>query len=145
VAFGDFIVVIFALSFIGWPGLARLVRSLVLTLRERDYVEAARAMGAKPWHIMFRHVLPNALPAIIVSLSLTMGGAILAETSLSFIGIGIQPPNASWGNTLSDNYTFWRTQTWMVIAPGVVIATVIGAFSFLGDGLNEALNPKSSN
>jgi ABC-type dipeptide/oligopeptide/nickel transport system permease subunit len=145
VAFADFIVVIFALSFIGWPGLARLVRSLVLSLREREYVEAARAMGARDWQIMLRHVFPNALPSIIVSVSLAMGGAILAETTLSFIGIGIQPPNASWGNTLSDNYTFWRTQTWMVLAPGAVIATVIAAFSFLGDGLNEALNPKSSN
>jgi ABC-type dipeptide/oligopeptide/nickel transport system permease subunit len=145
VNFGDFIVVIAALSFIGWPGLARLVRSLVLSLREREFVEAARAMGAKDWQIMLRHVLPNALPAIIVSVSLTMGGAILAESSLSFIGIGIQPPNASWGNTLSDNYTFWRTQTWMVIAPGAVIASVIAAFSFVGDGLNEALNPKSGN
>jgi peptide/nickel transport system permease protein len=145
VAFADFIVVIFALSFIGWPGLARLVRGMVLSLREREYVEAARAMGAKDWQIMLKHVFPNALPAIIVSISFAMGGAILAETTLSFIGIGIQPPNASWGNTLNDNYTFWRTQTWMVLAPGAVIATVIAAFSFLGDGLNEALNPKSSN
>ena len=143
VNFGDFIVVIAALSFIGWPGLARLVRGMVLSLREREFVEAARAMGARDWEIMLRHVLPNALPAIIISASLTMGGAILAESSLSFIGIGIQPPNASWGNTLSDNYTFWRTQTWMVLAPGAVIASVIAAFSFIGDGLNEALNPKS--
>jgi len=145
VNFGDFIVVIAALSFIGWPGLARLVRGMVLSLREREFVEAARAMGARDWEIMLRHVLPNALPAIIISASLTMGGAILAESSLSFIGIGIQPPNASWGNTLSDNYTFWRTQTWMVLAPGAVIASVIAAFSFIGDGLNEALNPKSGN
>ena len=145
VNFGDFIVVIAALSFIGWPGLARLVRGMVLSLREREFVEAARAMGARDWEIMLRHVLPNALPAIIVSASLTMGGAILAESSLSFIGIGIQPPNASWGNMLSDNYTFWRTQTWMVLAPGAVIASVIAAFSFIGDGLNEALNPKSGN
>ena len=145
VNFGDFIVVIAALSFIGWPGLARLVRGMVLSLREREFVEAARAMGARDWQIMLRHVLPNALPAIIVSASLTMGSAILAESSLSFLGIGIQPPNASWGNTLSDNYTFWRTQTWMVLAPGAVIATVSAAFSFLGDGLNEALNPKSGN
>ncbi len=143
VAFGDFIVVIAALSFIGWPGLARLVRSLVLSVREREFVEAAHALGARDRHIIFAHVLPNALPAIIVSVSLTMGSAILAETSLSFIGIGIQPPNASWGNTISENYTFWRTQTWMVLAPGAVIAAVIGAFSFLGDGLNEALNPKT--
>jgi ABC-type dipeptide/oligopeptide/nickel transport system permease subunit len=145
VNFGDFIVVIAALSFIGWPGLARLVRGMVLSLREREFVEAARAMGARDWEIMLRHVLPNALPAIIISASLTMGGAILAESSLSFIGIGIQPPNASWGNILSDNYAFWRTQTWMVIAPGAVIASVIAAFSFIGDGLNEALNPKSGN
>ena len=134
-----------ALGLVYWPGLARLVRGQAMALRNREFVEAARAMGARDWQIMLRHVLPNALPAIIVSASLTMGGAILAESSLSFLGIGIQPPNASWGNTLSDNYTFWRTQTWMVLAPGAVIATVIAAFSFLGDGLNEALNPKSGN
>ena len=143
VNFSDFIVVIAALSFIGWPGLARLVRGLVLSVRERDYVVAARALGTKDWQIMFRHVLPNVLPAIIVAVSVTMGGAILTESTLSYIGIGIQPPNASWGSTLSDNVTFWRTQTWMVIAPGAVIAIVTAAFSFLGDGLNEALNPRA--
>ncbi|MEP7198737.1 MAG: ABC transporter permease, partial [Chloroflexota bacterium] len=100
VAFGDFAVVIGALAFIGWPGLARLVRGLFLSLREREFIESARATGVKDRGIIFRHLLPNALPAIIVSVSLGMGGAILAETSLSFLGIGIQPPNASWGNLI---------------------------------------------
>ena len=145
VSFGDFVVVVAALAFVGWPGLARLVRGMFLSLREREFVEAARAMGAKDLHIVFRHVLPNALPAIIVAVSLGMGGAILAETTLSFIGIGIQPPNASWGTTILDNYTFWRTRPWMILVPGGVVATVVWAFNFLGEGLNEALNPKSSN
>ena len=145
VAFGDFIVIIGALSFVGWPGLARLVRGLFLSLREREFIESARATGVKDWGIIFRHVLPNALPAIIVATSLGMGGAIQAETALSFLGIGIQPPNASWGITISENYTFWRTRPWMILAPGAVLATVVLAFNFLGEGLNEALNPKTGN
>jgi peptide/nickel transport system permease protein len=145
VAFGDFVVVVFALAFVGWPSMARLVRGLFLTLRERDFVQAAQAIGARDRHIIFRHVLPNALPPIIISASLMMGGAILFETSLSFLGIGIQPPNASWGSTILDNYTFWRTRPWMILVPGTVVGVVVWAFNFLGEGLNEALNPKSGN
>ncbi len=143
VAFADFIVVIAALSFVGWPGLARLVRGQFLQLREREFIESARATGARDLRIIFRHLLPNALPPIIVAISLGMGGAILAETSLSFLGIGIQPPNASWGSTIDDNYLFWRTRPEMIIVPGAVVAIVVLAFNFLGDGLNEALNPKT--
>lgn len=143
IAFGDFIVVIGALSFVGWPGLARLVRGQILSLREREFVEAAHAVGVKDWRIILRHVLPNALPPIIVAVSLSMGGAILAETSLSFLGIGIQPPNASWGTTILENYLFWRTRPYMILVPGAVLAIVVLAFNFLGEGLNEALNPKT--
>ncbi|MBI1800857.1 MAG: ABC transporter permease [Chloroflexi bacterium] len=143
VSFADFVVVIAALSFVGWPGLARLVRGLFLSLREREFVEAARAMGAPHARIIFNHLLPNALPTLIVAMSLGMGGAILAETSLSFLGIGIQPPNASWGNTILENYTFWRTRPYMILIPGSVLAVVVLAFNFLGEGLNEALNPKT--
>lgn len=142
VAFGDFIVVIGALAFVGWPGFARLVRSLFLQLREREFVDAARSVGVSDWRIIVRHVLPNALPAIIVSISLGMGGAIMAETGLSFIGIGIQPPNASWGSLINDNYTFWRTRPWLILVPGAVLTIVVLAYNFLGEGLNEALNPK---
>jgi ABC-type dipeptide/oligopeptide/nickel transport system permease subunit len=142
VAFGDFIVIIGALAFVGWPGFARLVRGLFLQLREREFVDAARAIGVTNRRIILRHILPNALPYIIVSISLGMGGAILAETSLSFIGIGMQPPNASWGLLIGDNYTFWRTRPWMIFIPGLALTIVVLAFNFLGEGLNEALNPK---
>ncbi len=142
VAFGDFIVVIGALAFVGWPGFARLVRSLFLQLREREFVDAARSIGVSDWRIIVRHVLPNALPAIIVSISLGMGGAIMAETGLSFIGIGIQPPNASWGSLINDNYMYWRTRPWLILVPGAVLTIVVLAYNFLGEGLNEALNPK---
>jgi len=138
----DYIVVILALSLVGWPGMARLVRGQFLSLKEREFVEAARAVGASSWRIITRHILPNALPPVIVAVSLGMGGIILSEASLSFIGIGIQPPNASWGSMIADNYMFWRTRPHMVIVPGLVLATLIFAFNFLGDGLNDALNPQ---
>ncbi len=143
VAFADFIVVIGALSFIGWPGFARLVRGQFLSLRKREFVESAHAMGAGAWRIILRHILPNALPPLIVSMALSMGGAIMAETGLSFIGVGIQAPNPSWGTALLENYTYWRTRPYMIIIPGGVIALVILSFNFLGQGLNEALNPKT--
>jgi len=142
VAFGDFIVVIGALAFVGWPHFARLVRSLYLRERGREYVDAAHAIGAPDWRVILRHILPNALPSLIVQIALGMGGAIMAETGLSFIGVGIQPPNASWGILLNDSYTFWRTRPWMVITPGLVLTTVILAYNFLGKGLNDALNPQ---
>jgi len=138
----DYLVVIFALSLVGWPGMARLVRGQFLSLREQEFVVAARAAGASPGRIIFRHILPNALPPVIVAVSVGMGGVILSEASLSFLGIGIQPPNPSWGAMIHDNYLFWRTRPHMIIVPGGVLAAVIFAFNFLGDGLNEALNPQ---
>jgi ABC-type dipeptide/oligopeptide/nickel transport system permease subunit len=138
----DYLVVILALSLVGWPGMARLVRGQFLSLKEQEFVEAARAIGASPWRVIFRHILPNALPPVIVAVSLGMGGVILSEASLSFLGIGIQPPNASWGTMIRHNYLFWRTRPHMIIVPGGVLAAVVFAFNFLGDGLNEALNPQ---
>lgn len=143
VAFGDFFVVIGALAFVGWPGFARLVRSLFLQMREREFVDAARSIGAPDWRIIARHILPNALPAIVVSISLGMGGAIMAETGLSFLGVGLQPPNASWGLLINDNYAFWRTRPWMILVPGMVLTIIVLAYNFLGEGLNEAFNPKT--
>lgn len=140
--FVDFFVVVLALGFVGWPGMARLVRGQFLHLKEREFVEAARATGATHWQIIRRHLLPNAIPPVIVAVSLGMGGVVVAEAGLSFIGIGIQPPNASWGTTLLDNYLFWRTRPFMIIVPSLVLATVAFSFNFLGDGLNEALNPQ---
>lgn len=137
----DYLVVLMALSLIGWPGMARLVRGQVLSLREKEFVEAARAMGASDWRIIWRHLLANAMGPIIVAISLGMGGTILSESTLSFLGIGIQPPFPSWGAMIYENYGFWRTTPHLVLAPGGVLALVVFAFNFLGDGLVDALNP----
>jgi len=141
----EFFVVILALSLVGWGGLARLVRGQFLSLKEEEFVLAARAIGVSTWGIIRRHILPNALAPIIVSISMGMGGAITAEATLSFLGIGIQPPTPSWGAMIFDNYTFWRRPfpvafrlLWL---PGLIIAAMRFAFNFLGDGLNEALSP----
>lgn len=139
----DYLVVVVAIAFVGWAGLARLVRGQFLSLSRREFVEAARAMGASSWRIVFRHLLPNAMPPVVVALSMGAGGIILAEASLSFLGIGINPPNPSWGAMIIDNYGFYRTRPYLVWAPGIVLAMVIFAFNFLGDGLNEVLNPRT--
>jgi ABC-type dipeptide/oligopeptide/nickel transport system permease subunit len=143
--YAEFFVVILALSLVGWGGMARLVRGQFLSLKEEEFVLAARAIGSSTWRIIWRHILPNALAPIIVSISMGMGGAITAEATLSFLGIGIQPPTPSWGAMIFDNYTFWRRSfpvafrlLWL---PGLIIAAVRFAFNFLGDGLNEALSP----
>lgn len=140
----EFFVVIIALSLVGWPGLARLVRGQVLSLREQQFVEAARAIGVSPWRIMWHHIFPNALPPVIVALSMSMGGAVVAEASLSFLGIGIAPPTPSWGAMIYNEFASWRSPSapWLLWAPGLAVAALTFAFNFIGDGLNEALNPQ---
>lgn len=139
----DYIVVFSALALVGWPGLARLVRGQFLTLKNREFVLAAKAIGVSQWQIALKHVLPNAMTPVIVAVSGGIGGAIAAETSLSFLGIGLQPPNPSWGQMISDYYGYWRNaDLWpLLFIPSFILVTVILAFTFLGDGLNEALNP----
>jgi ABC-type dipeptide/oligopeptide/nickel transport system permease subunit len=137
----DYLVVIVALGLVGWPGLARLVRGQILSLKEQEFIVGARAIGASTWRIMFRHLLPNALPPLIVAISMGIGGIILSESTLSLLGIGLQPPNPSWGAMIYSNYRYWRTRPHLVIVPGLVLAAVVFAFNFLGDGLNEVLNP----
>ncbi len=140
--YAEFFVVIMALSLVGWPGLARLIRGQILSLREQPFIEAAYAIGVPPWRILTRHLLPNALTPVVVSLSMGLGGAILAESTLSFFGIGIQPPTASWGAMIFANFSYWRSGSapWLVWAPGIVVGVLVFAFNFVGDGLNEALN-----
>jgi peptide/nickel transport system permease protein len=137
----DYLVVIVALGLVGWPGLARLVRGQILSLKEQEFIVGARAIGASTWRIMFRHLLPNALPPLIVAISMGIGGIIISESTLSLLGIGLQPPNPSWGGMIYSNYRYWRTRPHLVIVPGLVLAAAVFAFNFLGDGLNEALNP----
>jgi ABC-type dipeptide/oligopeptide/nickel transport system permease subunit len=143
--YAEFFVVIMALSLVGWPGLARLVRGQILTLREQPFVEAAWAAGVPPSRILLRHLLPNAMAPVIVAISMGMGGAILAEATLSFFGIGIQPPTASWGAMIFNNFEFWRSPSapWLVWAPGLIVGILVFAFNFVGDGLNEALNVRA--
>lgn len=138
----DFVLVFGALSMIGWPQYARLIRGQVLSIGETVYIEAARAVGASNRRIMTRHLVPNALGPVIVSMTQGMGAAILLESSLSFLGIGIQPPNASWGSMLSDSLDLWRSYPHLMLVPAITIGVLQIAFIFLGDGLNDALNPR---
>lgn len=125
-----------------WPSLAQVVRSQFLSLRQRDYTEASRAMGAKDSRLILRHILPNAIGPIIVSATLRIGGAILAESSLSFLGLGTPPPAVSWGQMLFSGRAFLKQAPWASIWPGFAIFLVVICFNFVGDGLRDALDPK---
>jgi peptide/nickel transport system permease protein len=135
---------ILALCVIGWVGYARLIRAQVLKVREYDFVQAARALGARDWRILFRHIMPNAIQPLIVQASLGMAGAVLAEASLSFLGLGAPPPAPSWGAMLDEarDLTTLRIAPHAMIVPGVAIALTVLAFNFLGDGLREYLDPR---
>ena len=134
--------VIIALSLIGWVGYARLVRGQVLRARELEFVQAARALGATIPRILARHVIPTALPAVTVQATLGMGGAILAEAALSFLGLGVQPPTPSWGTMLSYGRSHLLEAPHLTIFPGLAIAVLVLGFNFLGDGLRDALDPQ---
>ena len=133
--------VVLALTLIGWVGYARLVRGQVLRVRELEYVQAARALGAATPRILARHVIPATLPALIVQATLGMGGAILAEASLSFLGLGVQPPAPSWGTMLNYGRSHLLDAPHVTIFPGLAIAVLVLGFNFLGDGLRDALDP----
>jgi ABC-type dipeptide/oligopeptide/nickel transport system permease subunit len=122
--------------------MARLIRGQILSLREKEYVEAARSIGASGRAVVVQHLIPNALGPIIVAATIGFGAAMLSESSLSYLGIGIQPPGASWGAMINENMRAWRAKPHLVAAPGVTLAVCIFAFNFLGDGLNDALNPR---
>lgn len=125
-----------------WTGVARLVRAEILTLKERDYVAAARVMGAgDPW-IITRHLIPNAIGPVLVSATLGIGTAILVESALSFLGIGVQPPTPSWGNILMDGKSTLGVAWWLTIFPGVVILITVLAYNLLGEGLRDVLEPR---
>jgi peptide/nickel transport system permease protein len=136
--------VVLALALIGWVGYARLVRGQVLRVRELEYVQAARALGAATPRILARHVVPATLPALIVQATLGMGGAILAEASLSFLGLGVQPPTPSWGTMLNYGRAHLLDAPHLTIFPGLAIAVLVLGFNFLGDGLRDAMDPTMS-
>lgn len=133
-----------ALSIISWASTARVVRSQTLSLKESEFVEAARTMGVRKWVIMFRHILPNCMPSLIVLFTLNIPGSILAEASLSFLGVGAQPPDTSWGLMISQGQQYFFQSPWLILAPGATILIVVLAFNFLGDGLRDAIDPYSN-
>ena len=138
-----YLVIVVILAFIGWASLARIVRGMVLSLREFEYVNAARALGAGTLRILFRHILPNTMSFLIVAATVAVPGYILGEVTLSFLGIGIQEPQASWGNMLieAQNIRALTAFPWLLV-PGLFIFIVVLAYNFLGDGLADALNPR---
>lgn len=145
-AFGkimDGLLLIFvAIAIVGWVGVARLTRGQVLSLKEREFVEAARAVGATPVRLMWRHLLPNALAPLIVTAAFAVPGAILGEATLSFLGVGIVPPTASWGGMINEGFPLFGTNPWAVLMPALCISIVMLAFTFVGDGLRDALDPR---
>jgi peptide/nickel transport system permease protein len=137
--------VAYALSLGGMPFFARLMRSSVLSERERDYVYAARCIGARDGRIMFRHVLPNTLAPLLVQLSLAMGFAVLAEAGLSFLGLGTQPPDPSWGSMLNDSRAYLREAPWFGLWPGIALTVLLVGLNYLSDALRDALDPRRVN
>jgi peptide/nickel transport system permease protein len=134
--------VLFALTIIGWVGYARLVRGQVLRAREFEYVQAARAIGARPARVLLRHVVPTALPAVVAQATLGMAGAILAEAALSFLGLGVQPPTPSWGTMLNGGRAHLLDAPHLTLFPGAAIAVLVLGFNFVGDGLRDLADPK---
>jgi oligopeptide transport system permease protein len=141
-ALSGLLLLFIAFALVGWEGMARLVRGQVLSMREKEFVEAARCLGAGPRRIMFRHIVPNILAPVIVALAFAIPGAIMAEASLSFLGIGIRPPTPSWGNMIQGNLTQISGTPALVVAPAACIAIIMLSFTFLGDGLRDALDPR---
>jgi len=131
-----------AIATVTWPVYARLVRGQVLSLREREFIEAAFSIGASTPRILFRHLLPNALAPILVQASFDMGGAILSAAGLSFIGFGARPPTPEWGVMISEGSKFFSTQPWLSFFPGLAILLTVAAFNLIGDGLRDAFDPR---
>ena len=138
---GGIVNIFIALSLVNWASTARVVRAQTLSLKEAEYVEAARSMGVRKTTIIVRHILPNCLPSLIVLFTLNLPSAILSESSLSFLGVGAQPPSASWGLAVTEGKRYLFSEPWVPLAPSVAIMILVMAFNFLGDGLRDVLDP----
>jgi peptide/nickel transport system permease protein len=136
-------VVIFVIAMAGWPYMARIIRGQVLSIREKEFVEAARSLGASDARILFRHILPNLVAPIIVYTTLLIPTNILFEAALSFLGVGVQPPTASWGSMLADATDIFDTAWWFMTFPGLALLLTVLSFNLIGDGLQDALNPRT--
>lgn len=134
---------ILALSIGGWVGYARLVRAQVLSVREREFVEAARALGASDWRVLTRHILPNIIQPVIVQAAIGMAGAVLAEATMSFLGLGIPPPTASWGSMLNDGRSHLFDAPHLVLFPAAAVMLAVLSFNFIGDALRDYLDPRA--
>lgn len=137
-------VVFVTIGVVGWAGMARLVRGQVLVVRDLEYVQASRALGARAPRIMLRHILPNVVGPVVIAATLGIAGAIMAEAALSFLGLGIQPPTASWGSMIADGRDLdqLRNAPWTSLAPGLAIGAAVLGFNLLGDALRDALDPR---
>jgi oligopeptide transport system permease protein len=140
--FDGLLMIFVAIGLTSWVTVARLVRGQLLSLKETEFVEAARAIGVQDRKIITKHLLPNGVGPIIVAVTLGIPGAILAEATLSYIGIGVQPPRASWGSLVAEGYKWIRAEPHLVLFPAICIAAALASFTFLGDGLRDALDPK---
>ena len=136
-------VVVFVIAFVNWTYIARIVRGQVLSLREKEFIEASRSLGASNFRIVFREVLPNLVAPIIVYTTLIIPQNILFEAALSFLGVGVQPPQASWGQMLAEATDIFDSAWWYMVFPGTALLLTVLAFNLLGDGLQDALNPRA--
>ena len=134
--------VFIAIGILGWPSIARVFRSAILSVKENDYVDAARAMGASDARIIARHIFPNSVASIVVYATMNIGGAILTESALSFLGMGVVPPDPSWGTLIQTGQQYLQTEPWLMILPGLAVLSTVLAFTLLGDGLRDALDVK---
>ena len=140
---GNVVVIVSVIGLTSWMYLARIVRSSFLALKEQEFVTAARALGATDASIIFEHILPNAMAPITVTITLEVANAILSEAYVSFLGMGVQPPTATWGNMLNEAYTQFESAPWMWFFPGMLIVGIVLAINFVGDGLRDAFDPRS--
>ncbi|MCZ7545770.1 MAG: ABC transporter permease [Anaerolineae bacterium] len=136
-------VLIVLLALLGWMGTCRLVRGEVITIKEREYIQAAHAVGAPAWRIMWNHIFPNVLSIVIISLAIDAGVLILVESGLSFLGLGVQPPTPTWGNMLTNSRSYFVTGPHLVVLPGLLITITVLCFYLIGDGFRDALDPRS--
>jgi peptide/nickel transport system permease protein len=139
---GGLLALIVAIGALNWMTVARLVRAEILSLKEREFVIAGRSIGVPAWRMIVVYLLPNCAASVIVSATLAVPSAILTESALSFLGLGVPPPHASLGNMLGDAQQWIRTSWWIWIVPGLAISMIVLAFNFIGDGLRDALNPQ---
>ena len=145
VIFGSSMLLLFlAIGAVEWLTMARIVRGQVLTLKQQEFVEAAVALGLSPWKIIVRHLIPNTLGPVIVYTTLTIPSVIRLESCLSFLGLGIQPPESSWGSLISDGVESMEEYPWLLVFPALTLSITLFSLNFLGDGLRDALDPRAS-